>query len=393
MNLRSRIATIVVKLTLLSLLFPISTALIAENPPLSTPQVPQTQAQPQESSDRSGSSGAAQAAAMAGAAMAGLGCIMGLEAASKEQNPSTKNMMQMMAMQQCAQAAQNAASAAQNGDQKKKLDSPPPLNQPPPFQAPEIKVPEDGKATDLSKFAQNTKSSDSDKSKDDFKIKPFENPIPANTEKPARNDKNSTPIAALTPAKSIPELIAPKTITTGKDNKEEDSNSINQASRTLGSALTGKGSADDLLKKALAENGTNPNETPMIRLRGATGKEESGSGGGSSASEGGGGGSDSPFENLLAQMLGGGPGAAGDIGFGGGSDIINIGKDKNNQPKINIFQFASSVYSELTHTQNRIATRRSDKPVSVVNQILGSTNYEEGRVGSVPNLVTKAPIR
>jgi len=358
-------------------------------PPATQQQTDQVN-QKQQDSDRSGSSGAAQAMAAMGAGMAMLGCFQGLKAAQEEPDPAQKQMLRSMAMQQCSQAAQNAASAAQNGDQKKKLDgdSSPQMTATP-FEAPQIKTPEDdNKAPDLSKFAQETKTSASDGKEPQSKADPLEKPTAPESTKTATVETKSNPVPELKASKSVPQLISPDTITAKEDSTGNDKNSGSEATRALGSALAGKGSADDLLKKALAENGANPNDSAMIKpsSRGASvrkdGAEFEGGGTSSSNSSSGESNSNSPFDTLLAQMMGGGQPGGVPMTFGGDSDLVYLGKNKDGQPKLNIFQFASTVYSELSRSQNRIAKHpiKAAPPNSRI-------------IGSEPNLVTKALAR
>lgn len=359
-------------LILLSLLLPSIQFVNAETETTTTTKPPEVK------SDRSGSAGAAGAAAAVGAAMAGLGCIMGLKAAAEAESEQ-KPMLQMMAMQQCAQAAQNAASAAENNKQKDKLDAPP-AAQGPGFQPPpQIKEPEDGKPVDLSKFAQNeTKSA----SKSEMNLPNFEPPPLANpSTKPENGAPN--PIGPILPATSNPQILDNSMITAKKDSKEDDANSAN--SKLLGSALGSRGAVDDLLKKALAENGTTAGQTPMIRPGGASGRNnaeasgESGGGFGTSESK-----PDNSFDSLLAQMMGGGQqGGAMEMGMlNGGIQVISLPKDKNGKPKLNIFQFASSLYSEMAHTTNRIMIHP-----------LKTTTPSERSLSTVTNTVAKASIR
>ncbi|MFM8315918.1 MAG: hypothetical protein ACKOA8_16695 [Deltaproteobacteria bacterium] len=368
-------------MVILSLLSPCLKPLKSEPPP--TDQQQQASSSSDSGGDRSGNSGAAAAAAAAGAAMAGLGCIMGLKAAAEEQDPKMKAMLRMQAMQQCAQAAQNAASAAQNGDQKKKLDTPPGQNQMTPFQPPELKEPEDGEKPDLSKLAQGQTSSSSNKDTED-KFKPFEPPAEPTTKETQVADIKA-PTGPVLPATSTPQMIDANTITAKKDENENATG--NEASKVLGSALaSGKGSADDLLKKALAETGANLNQTPIIKPEGSKRRDSGsegdggGSGGGFSNSESKG---SDPFDSLLAQMMGGNSNAAsGEGGYGGGMQVVSLPSDKNGKPKLNIFQFASSVYSELAHTANRVKMRPNPK-----------ARPSERTLTSVTNTVTKASIR
>ncbi len=374
MNTSSKTSIKILNLVFLSLLLP-SIQLLSAEPTTTTPT---TTIPPAPQSDRSGSSGAAGAAAAAGAAMAGLGCIMGLKAA-QEAGPAEKPMLQMMAMQQCAQAAQNAASAAENNKQKDKLDAPP-AAQGPGFQPPpQIKEPEDGKPVDLSKFAQNETKSDS---KSETKLPNFDPPPLADAStKPEEGAGN--PIGPILPATSNPQVVDNSTITAKKDSKDDDANSA--ASKVLGSALGSRGAVDDLLKKALAENATAPGQTPMIRPGGASGRNsaeaaaENGGGFGGAESK-----ADNSFDSLLAQMMGGGSQSAGmEMGMlNGGTQVISLPKDKNGKPKLNIFQFASSLYSEMAHTTNRIMIHP-----------LKTTTPSERSLATVTNTVAKASIR
>ena len=374
MNTSSKTSIKILNLVFLSLLLPSIQCLSAEAT-VTTTTTPTTT---DTKSDRSGSAGAAGAAAAVGAAMAGLGCIMGLKAAAEAESEQ-KPMLQMMAMQQCAQAAQNAASAAENNDQKDKLDAPP-AAQGPGFQPPpQIKEPEAGKPVDLSKFARNETKSDS---KSETKPPIFEPPPLANAlTKPEAGTSN--PIGPIVPTTSNPQLIDNSTITAKKDSKEDDANSA--ASKVLGSALGSRGAVDDLLKKALAENATAPGQTPMIRPGGASGRNsaeasgENGGGFGGAESK-----ADNSFDSLLAQMMGGGPQSAGmEMGMlNGGTQVISLPKDKNGKPKLNIFQFASSLYSEMAHTTNRIMIHP-----------LKTTTPSERSLATVTNTVAKASIR
>jgi hypothetical protein len=291
-----------------------------------------------------------------------------------------------MAMQQCAQAAQNAASAAQNGDQKKKLDETAQNNQVQPFQAPEMKQPDDSSSSvDLSKNSVDTTASDSSKDTTP-KYAPLEIPPQAGAAKTDTASNKPAPAVPLVPAKSIPELMNKDTITAKTDSKEDPSSPGEEASKQFGSAVAGKGSADDLLKKALSENGAVPAPQPIIRPEGG-GKRESGAEG---EGAGGGGGFSSgeskaadPFDSLLAQMMGGqNAGTPIDMGVGGGTQILSLPKDKNGQPKLNIFQFASGVYSDMAHSRNRI-TMRPNKMAANSQRALSS----------VTNSVVKASIR
>lgn len=377
MNTSSKTSIKILNLVFLSLLLP-SIQLLSEEPTATTAP---TTTNPPSQSDRSGSSGAAGAAAAAGAAMAGLGCIMGLKAA-QEAGPAEKPMLQMMAMQQCAQAAQNAASAAENNKQKDKLDAPP-AAQGPGFQPPpQIKEPEDGKPVDLSKFAQNETKSDS---KSETKLPNFDPPPLADASKKPEDGAGNPigPIGPILPATSNPQVVDNSTITAKKDSKEDDANSA--ASKVLGSALGSRGAVDDLLKKALAENGTAAGQTPMIRPGGASGRNsaeasgENGGGFGGAESK-----ADNSFDSLLAQMMGGGPQSAGmEMGMlNGGTQVVSLPKDKNGKPKLNIFQFASSLYSEMAHTTNRIMIHP-----------LKTTTPSERSLATVTNTVAKASLR
>jgi hypothetical protein len=382
----------VAKLTLVSLLLPLfqvlgasSSPQVINNPQLSPqPQQPQS-SQSQQGSDRSGSAGAAQAMQAMGAAMAGMSCIMLLKQA-QEAPPDQKAMLQSMAMQQCAQAAQNAASAAQNGDQKKKLDETAPTNQAQPFQAPEMKQPDDSSpAVDLTKNSADPTSSDSNKDTTP-KPTPLEIPPQAGANKTDIASNKPAPEAPLVPGKSTPQLMDKDTITAKKDAKEDSSSSGDEASKQFGSAVAGKGSADDLLKKALAENGPVLPPGPMIRPEGGgkreNGAEGEGSGSGGGSSNGETKGAD-PFDSLLAQMMGGqGAGTSLDMGVGGGTQILSLPKDKNGQPKLNIFQFATSVYSDLAHSRNRITMRPNKMAAN-----------SQRNLSSVTNSVVKASIR
>ena len=345
----------------------------------------QTQQQQQATSasgdgDRSNNSGAAAAAAAAGAAMAGLGCIMGLRAA-QQAPPDQKAMLQMMAMQQCAQAAQNAASAAQNNDQKKKLDAPP-TTQSAPFQTPEFKEPEDGEKPDFSALTKNETSPASASKEPTNNYKPLEIPD-APTTKTVEVPDTKAPVGPVLPKTSTPQLMDQGTITAKKE--DDNSNNGNEVTKVLGNALAGRGSADDLLKKALAEAGTNPNDAPIITPKGAksrgAGGEAEGENGGNGFSNGEGKGND-PFESLLAQMMGGGQVGGLETGFGGGMDIAYLPTNKKGIPKLNIFQFASTVYSELAHTANRVTIRPHTK-----------ANPSERALSTVTNSVIKASIR
>lgn len=384
----------VAKLTLVSLLLPLfqvlgassSSPQVISNPQLSPqPQQPQS-SQSQQGSDRSGSAGAAQAMQAMGAAMAGMSCIMLLKQA-QEAPPDQKAMLQSMAMQQCAQAAQNAASAAQNGDQKKKLDETAPTNQAQPFQVTnELKQPEDSSsAVDLTKNSADPTSSDSNKDTTP-KPTPLEIPPQAGANKTDIASNKPAPEAPLVPGKSTPQLMDKDTITAKKDAKEDSSSSGDEASKQFGSAVAGKGSADDLLKKALAENGPVLPPGPMIRPEGGgkreNGAEGEGSGSGGGSSNGETKGAD-PFDSLLAQMMGGqGAGTSLDMGVGGGTQILSLPKDKNGQPKLNIFQFATSVYSDLAHSRNRITMRPNKMAAN-----------SQRNLSSVTNSVVKASIR
>ena len=372
MNTSSKTSIKILNLVFLSLLLP-SIKFLSADPTTTKPPT-----QSESESDRSGSSGAAGAAAAVGAAMAGLGCIMGLKAA-QEAGPAEKPMLQMMAMQQCAQAAQNAASAAENNKQKDKLDAPP-AAQGPGFQPPpQIKEPEDGKPVDLSKFAQNETKSDS---KSETKLPNFDPPPLADASKKPE-DGAGNPIGPILPATSNPQVVDNSTITAKKDSKDDDANSA--ASKVLGSALGSRGAVDDLLKKALAENGTAAGQTPMIRPGGASGRNsaeasgENGGGFGGAESK-----ADNSFDSLLAQMMGGGPQSAGmEMGMlNGGTQVVSLPKDKNGKPKLNIFQFASSLYSEMAHTTNRIMIHP-----------LKTTTPSERSLATVTNTVAKASLR
>jgi hypothetical protein len=316
--------------------------------------------------------------------MAGLGCIMGLKAA-QEAPLAQKGMLQMMAMLQCGQAAQNAASAAQNGQQKKNLDESPQQNQYQPFKVEELKEPKDGEKPDLSKLAQNNNATKSETAPTE-KLNPFEVPPEPETKK-IETPEIQPPTGPVLPATSTPNLIDNATITAKKD--DNNSNSTNEASKVLGSTLAGRGSADDLLKKALAETNTNnnPNQTPLISPKGsgrrAGGADDEGGGGGGGFSGGESKGND-PFDSLLAQMMGGGgQGIAGDTSLGGnGIQVVNLPSDKSGKPKLNIFQFAGTVYTELSHTANRVNMRPNRKASPL-----------ELSISSVTNSVAKASIR
>jgi len=380
-NLKTKTVTsrTVLSLIIVSLFMPSIEALRAEPPPTAQQQ----QSREDSGSDRSGSSGAAAAAAAAGAAMAGLACIMGLKAA-QEAPPGQKSMLQMMAMQQCSQAAQNAASAAQNGEQKKSLDTPQQQNQNQPFKVEELKEPKDGEKPDLSKLAQNSNITPSETGPTE-KISPFEIPPQPETKK-VETPQTQLPTGPVLPATSTPNLIDNATITAKKE--DNNSNPTDEASRVLGNALAGRGSADDLLKKALAETNANntPNQTPLITPKGSKRKtagseDEGGSGGGFSSGESKG---SDPFDSLLAQMMGGGAqGAATDAFLGGaGIQVVTLPSDKSGKPKLNIFQFAATVYSELSHTANRVNMRpnRNARPSELSSS-------------AVTNSVLKASIR
>lgn len=378
------------QLTIVSLLLPLNSVVYA-NAAVGTPTDQQAQQlnQQQQDTDRSSSAGAAQALAGVGAAMSMMGCMMGMRAAQQEPDPAKKQMMMQMAMQQCAQGAQNAASAAQNGDQKKKLDAPPPQAEP--FKLPEMEVAKDdnGEKPDLSKLmAKEERAVSEDKGPP--KVEPFEQPKVEEKKSSATAENKNSPIPpSVKPGKSIPNVMAAQTITADREGSEDNGSSDNSGVRSMGSALAGRGSADDLLKQALASMNpqTNPNNSPMVRSRGSSVRKDGSDSEGGNGGTGGGGSADgaggsSAFDSFLAQMMGGAPGAGISAGFGGGSDIVYLGKDKNGQPKLNIFQFASSVYSEVSRSTERIANRRIPK-ASAVNRVLST----------VPNLVTKSSVR
>lgn len=382
---------LIIKLTLVSLILPLNSTLFAYSAAVGVPTDQQSQQlnQQQQASDRSDSAGAAQAMAAMGAAMSGVGCAMGMRAAQQEPDPSKRAMLMSMAMQQCSQAAQNAASAAQNGEQKSKLDTPPAQSEP--FKTPEMEVPkeDDNDKPDLSKlFAQEKRSDTEDKSPS--KVEPFEQPKVEETKKSATAENKNQPIPNLKAATSVPNSMGNQTITANREEDEKGSSENNSGLRNMGTALAGRGSADDLLKQALAAASTQQNQSnsgsrgargSSVRKEGADSEGGAGSQGSFGGSEGDGG--KSPFDSFLAQMMGGGAGGSA-LGpsFGGGSDIVSLGKDKTGQPRLNIFQFASTVYSELSRSAYRVETRRN-KPVSTVARVLGSE----------PNLVTKSSVR
>ena len=379
------------QLTILSFLLPLNSVVYA-NAAVGVPTDQQSQQlnQQQQDTERSNSAGAAQAMAAMGAAMSMMGCMMGMKAAQQEPDPAKKQMMMSMAMQQCAQGAQNAASAAQNGDQKKKLDAQPPQNEP--FKLPEMEAAkdDDSEKPDLSKLmAKEERSASEDKGPP--QVEPFEQPKVEEKKSSATAENKNSPIPpSVKPGKSVPNVMPAQTITADREGSEDNGSSDNSGVRSMGSALAGRGSADDLLKQALASMNpqANPNNSPMVRSRGASVRKEgsdseSGNGGSSGGSSAEGAGGNSAFDNFLAQMMGGGAsGASVGAGFGGGSDIVYLGKDKNGQPKLNIFQFASSVYSELSRSNQRVSFRRNSK-VSAVNRVLSTE----------PNLVTKSSVR
>ena len=382
MNLKELTSLKLSLMVILSLLLPSPQKLLSADSagPAMTSQQQQA-ASTSQNDDRSQQSGAAAAAAAAGAAMAGLSCVM-LMRQAQQAPPDQKAMLQAMAMQQCAQAAQNAASAAQNADQKRKLDSPPPI-QAPPFQAPEVKEAADGEKPDFSSLAKNDSSNSSGDNKDPNTntYKPFEVPTAPETKKVEVPELKST-VGQVVAKTSTPDLMDKGTITAKKD--DENSNNTNEASKVLGSALAGRGSADDLLKKALAELGTNPNNLPIVTTKGAKKRgmaAEGGTEGGANSSEGESKGNDA-FESLLAQMLGGGAPGAVEGGFGGGSDLASIPTGKKGQPSMNIFQYTSTVYSELAHTANRVNLKPRPK-----------ANPSERALSSVTNSVVSASVR
>lgn len=385
MNLKELTSLKLSLMVILSLLLPSPHKVLSADPVSSTGPAMTSQQQqaasPNQNDDRSQQSGAAAAAAAAGAAMAGLSCVMLLRQA-QQAPPDQKAMLQAMGAQQCAQAAQNMASAAQNSDQKKKLDAPPPI-QAPPFQAPEVKEAADGEKPDFSSLAKNDSSNSSGDNKDPNTntSKPFEVPTAPETKKVEVPELKST-VGQVVANTSTPDLMDKGTITAKKD--DENSNNTNEASKVLGSALAGRGSADDLLKKALAELGTNPNDLPIVTTKGSKKRgmaTEGGTEGGANSSEGESKGNDA-FESLLAQMLGGGAPGAVEGGFGGGSDLASIPSGKKGQPSMNIFQYASTVYSELAHTANRVNLKPRPKATP-----------SERALSSVTNSVVSASVR
>lgn len=318
-------------------------------PNSNTPTV--TPAQPPKESDRKGGAGAAQAAAIAGAAMAGLSCIMMLNEARSMPPGSEKNATMAMAMQQCSQAAQSAANAGKNEDAKKALT----MNDIP--QQGQLTAPTTAQSTDP--FADSTVSpSPLPSSTPLLDVDDLTQPTVATpTQVPPPASLNGQPAASTAGNEVL--ISALKSIENAKvdfnENAKEGDPSLNAG--LVGSAMggfSGRGIASDDLKKtgADAADGNQKKKGGSLDEGGAGGSEGSGTG----AKEEGG---NSAFDQMLAQLMGGG--AQPDQANGmGGADVVALRKDKAGGKTPNIFEYASYRYQTAAN-EGRLKTRKVAK--------------------------------
>lgn len=316
-----------------------------------------TPSQPPQQSDRKSGAGAAQAAAIAGAAMAGMSCMMMMNEARKMPPGKDKNMMMMMAMQQCAQAAQSAANAGKNEDAKNAVSQ-----NDIPKQA-QLTAPKQQTKSDTSpdqQIAQNTTpASEESTNVDDLAQTPTIDP---NTIPSPTSLENGKPMDTGNVAVKEVSISALKPIEAAKvdfnETAKEGDKTVNPNLFSAGYGGFGgvKGISSDDLKKATDEAYGAGAGKKKKGGGGDGGAEASGmDGGGSSSKEEGG---NSAFDQMLAQLMGGGAQPEQAMGMGG-LDVVVLPKDKNgNGPGPNIFEYASYRYKTATFTDGRLKPKK-----------------------------------
>lgn len=335
--------------------------------PVVTPPAQPTVTAPQPPpppEDRANKNGAAKALAIAGAAMAMAGCAKLLADAKKAReagDEQTAAMMENMAMQQCAQGLKDMGDALKNDDAKKQLTM-----------------------NDTPKMSQ-------------LQAQPF----PSSTSKAKETKAPSLPEPSMEPEPTeepFPEFVpptaevkpAPPKVATG--NRVAAVETFVDETTTPGAIDSSKLKFDDTAKSApsaataatnnavanfVATNGRQPNADELKRLieaanhREGSGGRKGGGGAGGEGTEGGGGsggeGGDSkekaggdPFEGMFGQLFGGGSQAGSPFPSfsNAGAEMVSLNKGGNAKARLNIFQFTSRQYRDITYNQGKVRARR-----------------------------------
>lgn len=310
-------------------------------------------------SDEQGSNSAAQTMAMMGAAMAGSACAMLMNEARKATG-SEKTKLMAQAMAQCAQAAASAAAGMQNGQGAKNVtmaDVP----QMPGFKVEDQKYDTDPKPVDKSAFEDNGDTA----AKDPGNFPDPEVPETPNFAITKTPDRNSNPFGNLgndygprAPGYSLLDPIDQSGIRfTEKDPKTAGADAGGFGT-TAARSLTADASKNAV---SSSENGKYVDVPSLFPAKGK-GVETAGDGEGGAEAGAAASGGDNAFDNLMAQIMGGGASAAEAMGFGSGKlDISFLPFDKVTNTQPNIFQYASLRYSNL---EKEKAVERSFKPHS-----------------------------
>ncbi len=335
-------------------LFPTRGSAEINSAPSSAAVVIPTQAPPPPT-DRKDGSGAAVALAAAGAAMAGLSCMMLMKQAQEATDESQKNMLMAMAMQQCGQAASNLANAAQNQKGKEGLTSPA-------VAQPQLKT--ENAATPAAKEESQRPAPESVATPEAV-ADAVSTPAPGQTSsgvvdksafdaKPASVVKTDTVKLAATPVANTPNLIPESRV--GFDDQAKGGESA-AASQAAGGGLLGLAAAGAATgpagNAAGAKNlsqllGGGDRRGGNKEAKGDTHGEGAGGSGEAKSEKAG----DMDMNAMLAQLMGGGAGAA-TAADAAASGIINLKEfasangNAENEALPNIFQYASFRYHGL----------------------------------------------
>lgn len=288
---------------------------------------------------------------MFAAAMGFASCAMMMNAAQKAP-PETRSMMMMMAMQQCAQAAQNMEAGKKNKEQADRLAE---KNEPPP-QAPQVAGQKPEATPQITENQTQPSTDDKQEEESEFpeyKFEPKSNAEIATATPRATESAIDVGLGTAAPTTTVPKLAEQLTFNSDAKKGTEEEAAVKNGAFAFGLSHSNKASLEEQ-KKAETE-----------REGGARRRKDPGQ---SSAdpveSSSGTGGSESPDTgiDMLSQIFGG-AGASGT----GGPEVVYL-PSSNEKRAINIFQFASRVYTKASTADRRLKTSDS-RTASVYPQI------------------------